>query len=546
MAATPLVGSLVDADRADAAIRASGSGSPVPMDAELVTVTDSSIVVTWFSGDPTNRDAFGRPTPLPADTTFAIGQSPSKLTTVIERDDHTAYHYAEVTGLEPGRTYYYEARSAGLVATSRVVPILPSPLPSFTSFDQFAAFLTMVVPTLPTALTSPGVIGTLNPPPGKFLFTVALTNDIHIGETTSGLIAGNQPPGFMQNPGEPPYPEVMAEAMVADTTARGADVLVVAGDLTAEARRPDVARSRQLLGAFGPLGTSGDLASGSMVACRGNHDRPHVGPDYAGCPVIPAVPDHHDCLVGSWPLPRQALTATEVGGLRIIGLDTTALDAPGGTIEASQFSELSAVLAADPQRPTLLFGHHPVTAESAASTLGGPTFDLNQTEARQLEALYAANPGVFFHHAGHTHRNKRTSSPAAPRVEFLEVCATKEYPGGFSLLHVYRGGYMVTFYKTRDDLAREWSQRTSGEYFGLYPSYTLGTLADRNHTVVTDLSGLRSPTARPGSELPEVGRSVLLPAVGVAAGGLALAGLARRNRLQATGAGANGGTEPSS
>jgi hypothetical protein len=42
--------------------------------------------------------------------------------------------------------------------------------------------------------------------------------------------------------------------------------------------------------------------------------------------------------------------------------------------------------------------------------------------------------------------------------------------------------------------ATAWSQRTRGEYYGLYPHYMLGTIADRNHTVVRDLSGLRPPS----------------------------------------------------
>jgi hypothetical protein len=29
-----------------------------------------------------------------------------------------------------------------------------------------------------------------------------------------------------------------------------------------------------------------------------------------------------------------------------------------------------------------------------------------------------------------------------------------------------------------------------GEYYSLYPHYMLGTIADRNHTVVRDLSGM--------------------------------------------------------
>jgi 3',5'-cyclic-AMP phosphodiesterase len=75
------------------------------------------------------------------------------------------------------------------------------------------------------------------------------------------------------------------------------------------------------------------------------------------------------------------------------------------------------------------------------------------------------------------------------QVEFLEVAATKEYAGGYPPLKVFTGGYQVNFHKTRGDLARQWSQRTRGEYFGIYPHYTLGTIGDRNHTVVRDLSG---------------------------------------------------------
>jgi hypothetical protein len=107
-------------------------------------------------------------------------------------------------------------------------------------------------------------------------------------------------------------------------------------------------------------------------------------------------------------------------------------------------------------------------------------------------------PGVFFHHSGHTHRNKRTflldndQSPVES-VEFLEVGATKEYPGGYSLLRLYTGGYMVSYYKNRTPLALAWSQRSRGEYYSLYPHYMLGTIADRNHTVTRACPGSPRP-----------------------------------------------------
>jgi Icc protein len=116
-------------------------------------------------------------------------------------------------------------------------------------------------------------------------------------------------------------------------------------------------------------------------------------------------------------------------------------------------------------RRPLLFGHHPVTYESAATTEAGPSFDIDRPTAIGLQRLYEQTPGVFFHHSGHTHRNKRTfllDSEQNPvqSVEFLEVGATKEYPGGYSLLRLYTGGYVVSYYKNRTPLALAWAQRT--------------------------------------------------------------------------------------
>jgi hypothetical protein len=60
------------------------------------------------------------------------------------------------------------------------------------------------------------VFTTLTTPPGKYLFTLALSNDLHFGEGDSGIIENNWPPSFMQDPGLPPYPTVMLQAMLGD------------------------------------------------------------------------------------------------------------------------------------------------------------------------------------------------------------------------------------------------------------------------------------------------------------------------------------------
>ena len=137
----------------------------------------------------------------------------------------------------------------------------------------------------------------------------------------------------------------------------------------------------------------------------------------------------------------------------------------------------------------------PINLEASLATDRPLLFDLNQQQATQLESAYAASPGVFLHHSGHTHRNKRTLSPNAPGVVFQEVAAVKEYPGGFQLLRVFTGGYALNFYKFRGLLAQEWSERSRPEYGGLSPFYVFGNWADRNSVVEHDLSGSSRPDA---------------------------------------------------
>src|SRR5262249_58430185 len=128
----------------------------------------------------------------------------------------TPYHYVELKGLEPGETYYYEARSNDALA---------SPTP-FTLIDGNAVGTSDFGLTTggPYSFTAP------QPPPGRFLFSIALCNDLHMGETTAGLLGGSTIPGIQQVPGLPPYPEVMLKALVEDTSALGASFLLAAGD----------------------------------------------------------------------------------------------------------------------------------------------------------------------------------------------------------------------------------------------------------------------------------------------------------------------------
>lgn len=482
----------------------------VPMHLELVTVTDTTAVFTWFTGDPTAPDEFGRPEPLPADTVLELGESPAALARVVERNDPTPYHHVEISGLEPGRTYWYRAISNGLAASPSV--FWPEP-------------------------AATGTFTTLVPPTGRLLFTMCWANDTHIGEMTSGLAysdsrlpGGGFPPGFAADP-QNPYWRFMAESAIDDARSRGADVMLFNGDLTSEAEPTEIAEAKRLFDRFGAYRSE-------YWVTRGNHDRAHSGDTWKGC--APAgVPEYNDCLRDAFFPNGPAWFSFDHAGVHMVGLDTNDLTTGEGAMAPEQFDWLEADLAAHSGVPTFVFGHHPVSEESAATAIPPVVFTLNPQDAERLENQVAAHSVVGVYSA-HTHRNWRTASPRSPGVPYIEVAATKEYPGGFALVKVYEGGYMVNFYKTRSDPARAWSERSRGEYLGLYPYYTLGAFEDRNFVVEADFSdAARRQTGSPepgpppppdGDELPPTGGGSASAAAGaaVAAAAAAAARAARR------------------
>ncbi|WP_026414790.1 purple acid phosphatase family protein [Actinomadura oligospora] len=430
---------------------------------ELVTLTETGAVLTWYTGVPGTDDGLGRMKPTPADAEVRYGTHPARLTKVAHGPSGTPYHHVELHGLEPGRTYYYRASSRGRAASA--TPLTGGTAAGTPRGDGIFAF------------TTP------QPPPGRFLFAVALCNDLHLGETVAGLV-GALPwiKGISQVPGHPPYPEIMATALVDDAKARGATHLLAAGDVSAEAAPADLARARGLLDRFGGYGAD-------YLVTRGNHDRAHDG--HPSC--TPGRWQGNDCFGDAFFQGRPTYFSHELNGLRVIGLDT--YDKPGdggdaGGLGRDQFAWFQDELKRDPDRPTLVFGHHPLFTENDPLALTG-THSLDAGQSLRILAAYDRTPGVLLHHAGHTHRNRRSVFPLAPRVVQQEVAAVKEYPGGFTLLRVHEGGYALNFYKTRAPLAREWSERSRQELSGMWPRLSFGDrIADRNSVVRRDLSGL--------------------------------------------------------
>lgn len=424
---------------------------------ELITVSDQSVAVSWTTA---TAHPLGRWRPVEVDTELALAPADSRATPAVVHYDATptAYHYAEITGLEPGRRYRLEARSAGVRAGAGPAPV-------------------RVQDEKPCEFT------TLTPPPGRLVRTIALANDVHFGEEISGEILAALPTGVRQERSQGPYPQVMLDALLADVRNqdRNVDHLVLAGDLTSSGL-PDESQDLQWrLDSWGTLGRD-------LLVCRGNHDRPRAGAKWQSGPRL-AGTAYHDCW-GERFLPRQRLFSYNLAGLRIIGLDTTDLKVSGGSVDPEQMSAFRQLLRDEPDQPTLVFGHHPVTREAARTNLGGPGFVLNGRDAATVQQLYGSAPGVFLHHSGHTHRNRRTRPDMPISAEFLEVAAIKEYPAGYALLRVYEGGYMITFQAARSPAARRWSHRTRSQFLGLQRRYSVGSLADRNHVVCRDLSGI--------------------------------------------------------
>jgi hypothetical protein len=443
-----------------------------PVNLELVTLTEDRAVVTWYTGYTGTDDGLGRMEPAPADGEVWWGTSPTRLHRVAGHRRDTPYHYVELTGLEPGRTYYYQARSNG-----KPVPPTPFTLISGNSVGTSDFGLTTGGPY---SFTAP------KPPPGRFLFSMVLCNDLHMGETQAGLVGGLPFVGIQQEPGLPPYPEVMLEALVHDASALDASFLLAAGDISAEAVPIDLSKAGQLLTRFGTYRRD-------VFVTRGNHDRAHTGDAYSTCRV--GEWQGNDCFHDRFfPGKEPTYFTRELQGLRVIGIDT--YDKPGnggdaGGLSPDQLAWFREQLAEERHQPTIVFGHHPLIVQNSPF----PITKSNSLDATQSAAIlgdYARMPGMFLHHAGHTHRNKRTVSALAPKVLHQEIAAGKEYPGGFSLLRLHTGGYALNFYKTRSDLARRWSERSRQEIAGLWPQFALGnSVSDRNVVVQHDLSGLR-------------------------------------------------------
>jgi len=298
-----------------------------------------------------------------------------------------------------------------------------------------------------TEFTFDGVSGrTLPRPGGELLSKIATVNDVHFGETRCGVIEGRDIGPILEvEEGEPPYPETMNRAAAAEIKAAGADVVVAKGDLTTRGLREEY---DQFLACYG------ETFGNKLQHIRGNHDAYHGETFAADGPIEVDLP-----------------------GVTVAVIDTTIpLETPGQVTDAT--AEWLDELAARSPQPVLVFGHHQVWSP-ASNQRPAKYFGINPDDSEKLIGVFLRRPNLVGYFAGHTHRNRVRHMPGNGTVPWVEVSATKDYPGAWAEYRVFEGGILQVMHRISSPDALDWTNRTRQMFGGMYPDFSFGQMKDR-------------------------------------------------------------------
>lgn len=430
-----------DADGLKACERATELAPLAPVDVELATVTDTEFVVTWLTCSA------GRPAPADSTVTYEELGGASEIEFTHRRD--TAFHHVRISGLKRGVSYRYRVSSNGIPA--------------------------------PPDRLNPGAFTTLTPPDGRELFRFAILADIHIGESVSGLATSTPdefPPGYRS---EEPYAARMLEAAVDDVNAHRVSFAIAPADNSSHGELEQLAEAKKLL----------DGLEADYLVARGSHDRPEqfdrakqeCGAD-GDCFRAVFRPTVKALSKGD---PQHLPQAVPHRRWMFIALDSANLSSGIGELDDQQLGWLEEQLEKAEKRrwPSIIFFHHPVAEYSTTAAVPPLIFGVNQQDSQAFLSLIGRYDVRLVINA-HTHRNWIAYSPHTGRMPIIEVGPTKEYPGGYSILRVYEGGFVREWFPIDCSFCNEWRETTRGEYFALYPYYTIGSLRDRSFVHLFD------------------------------------------------------------
>ncbi len=287
-------------------------------------------------------------------------------------------------------------------------------------------------------------VRTLLRPEGQLLCRFGTVNDLHFGEVECGKI-DDDPHGPIQRvePGEPPYPETMNRAAVAEMAATDLTAVVVKGDISTDGTDDEFAAFEALY-----RSTFGDR----LHVVRGNHDA------YRG---------QHVYTGDQW---------IDLPGVSIALLDTVLSERTTGAITNSQLQWLDD-RSATADRPVMVLGHH---QQWISGKRHNDYFGLDPDSSDNLAAVAARQPRILAYTAGHTHRHRvRRMACGVPSIE---VGCVKDFPGTWAEYRVYEGGITQVVHRMSSPEALGWSERCRHLLvdFGVdYETYAMGNLEDR-------------------------------------------------------------------
>ncbi len=292
------------------------------------------------------------------------------------------------------------------------------------------------------------VVRTLPRPPGELLCRIATVNDVHFGETEAGRIDDHPDGPIMRAaPDEPPYPETMNRAAVAEIAAIDPAAVIVKGDLSVDGTPEEFAAFEACYG---------DAFADRLHVARGNHDAYRRQSDYAGDQWI------------------------ELPGVNIALMDTTIPGATTGSLSSTQLEWLE-YHAAESAEPVIVMGHHQQWIPSGDGTRSDTYFGLHPDPSDALDEIAERRASIIAYTAGHTHRHRRRSM-ARSGIASIEIGCTKDFPGTWAEYRVYESAVMQVVHRISAPDALSWSARCRYLYrdFGVdYASYALGSLSDR-------------------------------------------------------------------
>ena len=284
------------------------------------------------------------------------------------------------------------------------------------------------------------------PAPGERLASFATVNDVHFGETECGVIEGLDLGPIHRSPeGAEPYPELMNRCAVEEIAAMDPAVVVAKGDLTTRGEPEEYERFCEVYG-----GAFGDR----LVHVRGNHDA-YSGETHAS----------------------DAPIEVELPGVRLAVLDTVIPRHTPGAVSTEQLEWLDA-LAADSDRPVLVFGHHHAWSPDS-DTRPEEYFGICPDDSERLVEVAARRPSIIGYFAGHTHRNRVRRFSATGDLPWVEVACVKDFPGAWAEYRVHEGGVLQIHRRISAPEALEWSETTRDMYGGSYFEYAFGEMSDR-------------------------------------------------------------------